>query len=59
MTPVEALKIALAKEKAAIELYTKLSKEHSEIRQLLSELLTEEQKHKKLIEQRITQLTRY
>ncbi|MFH1578438.1 MAG: hypothetical protein ABIC18_05145 [Candidatus Omnitrophota bacterium] len=58
MTPVEALEIALAKEKAAIVLYGKLAIEHSEIKDLLTSLANEEQKHKKLIEGKIFELTR-
>ena len=58
MTPVEALKIALAKEEVSIKLYKKLANEHSEIRELLYSLLNEEEKQKRLIETRISELTR-
>lgn len=58
MTPVEALEVALGKEKAAIALYQDLIEKHSEIKDLLFLLLNEEQKHKKLIEERIVELTR-
>ena len=58
MTPVEALEVALEKEKAAIALYQDLIEKHSEIKDLLFLLLNEEQKHKKLIEERIVELTR-
>ena len=59
MTPVEALEIALSKEKEAIEMYGKLSIEHSVIKDLLLELQNEEHKHKQLIEKKIAELTKY
>jgi len=59
MTPVEALKLALAKEKEAIEMYGKFSIEHPAIKDLLLELQNEEYKHKQLIEKKIAELTRY
>ncbi|MDD4957307.1 MAG: ferritin family protein [Candidatus Omnitrophica bacterium] len=57
MTPVEALKIALAKEDASVRLYKKLAEEHPAIRDLLTELLIEEEKHRKMIEKKLVQLT--
>jgi rubrerythrin len=59
MTPVEALQLALEKEKTSIELYSKLAASHVEIKDLLYALLTEEEKHKKMIEQKITEITKY
>jgi len=59
MTHVEALEIALSKEKEAIEMYSKLSIEHSAIKDLLLELRNEEYKHKQLIEKKIAELTKY
>ena len=59
MTPVGALKLALKKEVASIDLYKKLIKEHKNLEWLLASLLTEEFKHKKLIEGEILKLTRY
>jgi rubrerythrin len=59
MGPVEALKIAMAKEKASIDLYNKLSIEHSSLKELFTFLINEEQKHKKLIEDKIAEATRY
>ena len=59
MTPVEALKMALNKEEASIELYRELATQHPAIKELLSSLLDEEFKHKKMIEERIVQLTKY
>ncbi len=59
MTPVEALKLALHKEKASIALYAKLANEHPAVKELLFMLLNEEEKHKKLIETKITEITKY
>lgn len=59
ITPIDALKIALEKEKASIELYTKLSIQHKVIKDLLIFLINEEQKHKKLIEEKISEMLRY
>lgn len=59
MTTVEALKLALSKEETSIELYQKLIGEHPNLKDLLYFLLTEEQKHKKLIEEKINELNRY
>lgn len=59
MTPTEALELALSKEKASIELYARLANEHAEIRDLLFDLLNEEEKHKKMIEEKIRSMTRY
>lgn len=59
MTPVEALKLALSKEEASIKLYRKLTIEHSAIKDLLLSLLNEEEKHKLLIEKKISEITRF
>lgn len=58
MTPVEALKLALSKEESSIEVYKKMINEHPVIRDLLTELLNEEFKHKKLIEEKIREIMR-
>ncbi len=58
MTPIEALKLALSKEKASIKLYQNLAVEHTAIKELFYTLLNEEEKHKKLIEEKIAQLMR-
>jgi rubrerythrin len=58
MTPVEALQLALSKEEAAIKLYRDLSLKHIEIKDLLFSLLNEEEKHKLMIEKKISELTR-
>lgn len=57
MTDAEALKLALSKEENSIRLYKKMLARYSNLKDLLSSLLTEEQKHKKLIEERIVSLT--
>ena len=58
MSPVEALKIALAKETAAINLYQDLSNKYPGIKDLFTFLTNEEQKHKKMIEGKILELTK-
>ena len=59
MSPVEALKLALGEEMKAIELYKKLGLEHPSINDTCTLLIGEEQKHKKIIEKKISELTRY
>ena len=59
MTPVEALKLALAKEESSIALYKDMSTKYPAIRDLLTELLNEEFKHKKLIEGKISEMMKW
>jgi rubrerythrin len=59
MTPTEALKIALEKEEASIKLYTDLPKQHSSLKDLYLFLINEEYKHKRLIKDKISEITRY
>jgi len=59
MLDVEVLEIALSKEKDAIASYTEMLTGHPDLGDLLSFLITEEQKHKALIEKKISELTRY
>lgn len=59
MTPVEALQMALSKETASIQLYEKFSIEHPALKELFIDLMNEEYKHKKLIEKRIAEETKY
>ncbi len=59
MTPVEALNLALQKENSSIKLYTDLSNKLPEIRQLLLFLINEEEKHKKMVEDKIVEVTKY
>ncbi|MFA6357265.1 MAG: hypothetical protein WCY09_01155 [Candidatus Omnitrophota bacterium] len=58
MIDIEVLKIALTKEEGAIETYQKMLMEHPGLEELLSLLISEEQKHKRLIENKIMSLTR-
>ena len=60
MTNVEVLKIALSNEEKSIELYQKLISDHpdSDLKDMLYQLLTEEQKHKSVIEKKIYELTK-
>ncbi|MCQ9207706.1 MAG: hypothetical protein NG740_07495 [Omnitrophica bacterium] len=58
MTPNEALQIALSKEKGSIEMYRKLAVKHPVIKDLFYSLLNEEEKHKKMIEKKIVEMTR-
>jgi rubrerythrin len=58
MIDIEVLKIALAKEKDAIKTYQEMLLQHPNLTELLSLLITEEQKHKILIENKIIELTR-
>ena len=58
MIPVEALEIALVKENASIKLYRKLAAEHKVIEDLLMSLVNEEEKHLKMIKERIYELTK-
>ncbi len=59
MTSVEALKLALEKEKNSIKLYQGLSRAHPAIKELLEFLIIEEQKHEKLIKEKIAEVTKY
>lgn len=56
MTPYEALEKVLKKEQASIRLYKELSQKHPGIKDLLFSLVNEEQKHKKMIQDKIKEL---
>lgn len=58
MVPVEALKLALSKESASIELYKRLSIEHTALAELFQFLINEEYKHKQMLEKKIEEITR-
>jgi len=58
MVDIEVLKIALSKEQEAMEAYQEMLSQHPNLAELLSLLITEEQKHKILIEKKIVELTR-
>jgi rubrerythrin len=55
--PVEALKLALVKEKEAQDLYRRLGVEHKVASDVFDMLLSEEIKHQQLIEKKINELT--
>ena len=56
MIDIEVLRLALAKEEDAIKTYQMLLAEHPNLKDLLYLLVTEEQKHKALIEKKIVEL---
>ena len=56
MIDIEVLRLALAKEEDAIKVYQKLLAEHPNLKDLLYLLVTEEQKHKALIEKKLVEL---
>lgn len=57
MIEVEALKLAQAKEVEAIKTYQEMLIRYPALVELLSFLITEEQKHKALIEKKIADLS--
>jgi rubrerythrin len=59
MVEIEVLKLALSKEEEAIKLYQGLINEHPNLKDLLHLLINEEMKHKKMIENKIQQLSKY
>jgi len=59
MGPVDALKLALSKEAAAIKLYNKLYLDYPELKELFLFLINEEEKHRLLIEKKIREITKY
>lgn len=59
MGPVEALKLALAREVKSIELYEKFMREFPAAKDIFSFLMGEEEKHRQLIEKKINELTKY
>ncbi|MFA5004590.1 MAG: hypothetical protein WC561_00475 [Candidatus Omnitrophota bacterium] len=58
MIDMEVLRLALSKEEEAIGMYQDMLIGHPQLKELLSLLVTEEQKHKKLIEKKISELVR-
>jgi len=59
MIDIEVLQLALSKEEDAIKMYKDMLARHPNLKELFSLLVTEEQKHKLLIEKKISELTRY
>jgi rubrerythrin len=58
MGPVEALHMAMAKEIDSKDTYTKLLSAHPSLKDTFLFLINEEEKHMRLIEQKIIELTR-
>jgi rubrerythrin len=59
MGPIEALKLALSREVKSIELYEKFMRDFPVARDTFSFLMGEEEKHKQLIEKKISELRKY
>jgi len=59
MIDLEALKIALSRENDSISTYQRMLVNHPSLKELLSFLLIEEEKHKVLIEKKIREMTQY
>lgn len=58
MTEVEALKQALSKEHESIKQYLGLSVQHPNLKELFYFLMNEEEKHVRIIEEKIISVTR-
>jgi len=58
MGPVEALQLALSKEKEAMERYREFATQHRVARDVFLFLADEEHKHKEMIEKKIYELTK-
>jgi len=56
MGPVEALKIALKKEEASIKLYQRMYLQYPEVKELVSFLINQEEKHKKMVKKAISKI---
>jgi rubrerythrin len=58
MTDVEVLRIALGEEEKAIKIYQSMLAEHPNLKDMLLTLIMAEQNHKKVIEKKISDLTK-
>ena len=58
MTDVEVLQIALGEEEKAIKMYQDMLLEHPNLKDTLPALISAEQNHKKVIEEKIINLTK-
>ena len=56
MVPLEALAIALEKEKASVKLYNRYYADYPELKEMLLFLINEEEKHQQLIEKKMMEL---
>jgi rubrerythrin len=59
MDEVQVLKIALKKEEGSINFYQDMLVKYPSLKDLLYSLLVEEQKHVKMIEKKIVEITQY
>jgi len=59
MIEIEALRLALSKEEDAIKTYQDMLVRYPALTELLSFLVTQEQKHKAMIEKKISDLSGY
>jgi len=57
MTPTEALKIALKQENDSIQMYSQMAIDHPGLKDILTMLINEEFKHRKLIENKLAEMT--
>ena len=58
MTDVEVLRIALEKEERSIKFYQGMLAEHPNLKDMLLTLIMAEQNHKKVVEKKISDLTK-
>ena len=58
MSPVEALELVLAKEVETHDLYARLAVEHVVVKDIFYFLVNEEEKHKKLIEEKLVEFNK-
>jgi rubrerythrin len=59
MTDVEVLRLASSEESKAIKLYQGMLADQPHLKDILLILINEEQKHKKIIEKKISELIRF
>ena len=57
MIDIDVLQLALSKEASSIKLYQRILADYPTLKDLAYLLITEEQKHKALIEKKIAELT--
>ncbi|MBN3038553.1 MAG: hypothetical protein JW869_03960 [Candidatus Omnitrophica bacterium] len=59
MGPIDALKMALAKEEESIKLYQEFAAEPTAAQDIFEFLIAEEEKHRIFIQKKIAEFTRY
>ncbi|MFH1767666.1 MAG: hypothetical protein ABH858_00710 [Candidatus Omnitrophota bacterium] len=57
MDDIEILKLALSEKRALIKIYERIIKENRDLKNFADKLLAEDQNHKKMIENKIYELT--